>query len=105
MIARLLGLELKLRQYRLGKAFCDAVVAEAGIEGLNRVWRAPEALPTLAELEQPGAGCAGSQPIGRRGRLDAASRAGEAPSCNRARAPVTRAGVQTRVRVARLEQP
>jgi coenzyme F420 biosynthesis associated uncharacterized protein len=54
VILRLFGLELKLRQYRLGKAFCDTVVGEAGIEGLNRVWRAPEALPTLAELEQPG---------------------------------------------------
>ena len=53
MIARLLGLELKLRQYMLGKGFCDAVVEAAGIEGLNRVWRAPEALPTLAELERP----------------------------------------------------
>jgi uncharacterized protein (DUF2342 family) len=53
VIARMLGLELKLRQYRLGKGFCDAVVAEAGIEGLNRVWREPEALPTLAELERP----------------------------------------------------
>jgi coenzyme F420 biosynthesis associated uncharacterized protein len=55
VILRMLGLELKLRQYRLGKLFCDTVVAEAGIDGLNRVWRAPEALPTLAELEQPGA--------------------------------------------------
>ena len=53
VILRMLGLELKLRQYRLGKAFCDTVVEEAGIEGLNRVWRTPEALPTLAELEQP----------------------------------------------------
>lgn len=53
VILRMLGLELKLRQYQLGKAFCDTVVEEAGIEGLNRVWRAPEALPTLAELEQP----------------------------------------------------
>jgi coenzyme F420 biosynthesis associated uncharacterized protein len=54
VILRLLGLERKLRQYRIGKAFCDAVVDEAGIEALNRVWRAPEALPTLGELEQPG---------------------------------------------------
>jgi coenzyme F420 biosynthesis associated uncharacterized protein len=53
VIARLLGMELKLRQYRLGKAFCDAVVAEAGTEALNRVWRGPEALPTVAELERP----------------------------------------------------
>ncbi len=53
VILRILGLELKLRQYTLGKAFCDTVVADAGIEGLNQVWRAPEALPAPAELEQP----------------------------------------------------
>jgi uncharacterized protein (DUF2342 family) len=46
-------MELKLRQYRLGKAFSDAVVAEAGPEALNGVWRAPGALPSLAELERP----------------------------------------------------
>ena len=27
--------------------------ADGGIEGLNRVWAGPEALPTLAELERP----------------------------------------------------
>src|SRR5438874_2507368 len=52
-LARLLGLELKLRQYRLGKSFCDAVVAAGGIDALNAVWARPEALPTLAELEDP----------------------------------------------------
>jgi uncharacterized protein (DUF2342 family) len=46
-------MELKLRQYKLGKAFCDAIVEESGIDGLNRVWSAPEALPTADELEQP----------------------------------------------------
>ncbi|HEY4823985.1 MAG TPA: zinc-dependent metalloprotease, partial [Solirubrobacteraceae bacterium] len=30
LVARLLGLELKLRQYEQGKAFCDAVVSERG---------------------------------------------------------------------------
>ncbi len=53
VIARLLGMELKLRQYRLGKAFCDTVAREAGVDGLNGVWRGPEALPTVAELERP----------------------------------------------------
>jgi uncharacterized protein (DUF2342 family) len=53
VLMRLLGMEMKLRQYKLGKEFCDAVVAESGIEGLNRVWAGPEALPTLAELEDP----------------------------------------------------
>jgi len=53
VIARLLGMELKLRQYRLGKAFCDGVVREAGVEALNQVWRAPDALPTTDELSRP----------------------------------------------------
>lgn len=53
VISRLLGLEMKLRQYRLGKAFCDAVVAEDGVEALNTVWSAPDALPTNEELERP----------------------------------------------------
>jgi uncharacterized protein (DUF2342 family) len=44
---------VKLRQYELGKGFSDAVVANAGIEGLNRVWADPAALPTLDELEHP----------------------------------------------------
>jgi coenzyme F420 biosynthesis associated uncharacterized protein len=53
VIARLLGLELKLRQYEVGKAFCDAVAAKAGVEGLNDVWREPGSLPTVTELESP----------------------------------------------------
>jgi coenzyme F420 biosynthesis associated uncharacterized protein len=55
LIQRLLGLEMKLRQYRLGKAFCDAVVERGGMEALNRVWDGPEAMPTLGEIEDPAA--------------------------------------------------
>ena len=54
-IERLLGLELKLRQYQLGREFCEAVVAKQGVEGLNRVWHSPEALPSAAELKRPDA--------------------------------------------------
>jgi coenzyme F420 biosynthesis associated uncharacterized protein len=54
-IARALGMGMKLRQYELGKAWSDAVVAEAGIAGLNRVWGEPSSLPSTAELEAPGA--------------------------------------------------
>jgi coenzyme F420 biosynthesis associated uncharacterized protein len=50
-IARALGLDMKLRQYELGKAWADAVVAKDGIEALNRVWESPDSLPSLAELE------------------------------------------------------
>jgi uncharacterized protein (DUF2342 family) len=46
-------MDLKLRQYEQGKAFCDGVVARGGIEGLNRVWNAPETMPTVAELADP----------------------------------------------------
>ena len=46
---------MKLRQYELGKRFCDAVVSAAGIDALNRVWKSPEALPSLAELDDPAA--------------------------------------------------
>ena len=53
LLERVLGFELKLRQYRDGKRFCDAVVARIGIEGLNRVWIAPHQLPTLEELTDP----------------------------------------------------
>ena len=53
VIERLLGFELKLRQYEVGREFCAAVAEREGIEGLNRVWRSPESLPTPGELKQP----------------------------------------------------
>lgn len=55
LLGWLLGMELKMRQYRDGKAFADAVVATAGIEGLNRAWERPGQLPSTAELAAPGA--------------------------------------------------
>jgi coenzyme F420 biosynthesis associated uncharacterized protein len=53
VLERLLGFDLKLRQYEQGKAFCDAVVAAGGMTALNRVWLGPESLPTLDEIEAP----------------------------------------------------
>ncbi|HKJ36509.1 MAG TPA: zinc-dependent metalloprotease [Solirubrobacterales bacterium] len=55
VLSWLLGMELKLRQYRDGKRFCDGVVELGGIEALNRAWDGPEALPALPELADPGA--------------------------------------------------
>ena len=52
---RLLGMDAKMRQYEVGKAFADAVVAEGGVDLLNHVWESPEALPTVAELSRPAA--------------------------------------------------
>jgi coenzyme F420 biosynthesis associated uncharacterized protein len=53
VLQRLLGLDLKMRQYEEGKAFCDGVVERAGIAGLNRVWERPEQLPSAEELRDP----------------------------------------------------
>ena len=53
IIERLLGFDVKLRQYEQGKRWADAVVEQAGMEGLNRVWSAPEAMPTPDELQHP----------------------------------------------------
>jgi coenzyme F420 biosynthesis associated uncharacterized protein len=53
IVATLLGLGMKLRQYELGKRFADTVVDRAGIEGLNSVWRSPAQLPGQEEIERP----------------------------------------------------
>jgi coenzyme F420 biosynthesis associated uncharacterized protein len=53
LLARLLGMDLKLRQYEQGKRFCDAIVAQSGVEALHHVFSSPEALPTLRELNDP----------------------------------------------------
>jgi len=63
LLERLLGLDLKLRQYEQGKAFCDAVVARGGMAALNRVWESPERMPTLRELDDVPAWLARTAPL------------------------------------------
>jgi coenzyme F420 biosynthesis associated uncharacterized protein len=53
VLERLLGLDFKMRQYEVGKRFCDAVAAEGGMDAVNRVWDSADALPTLGELSRP----------------------------------------------------
>lgn len=53
LLERVIGLDLKLAQYETGKAFCDAVVADGGIERLNVAWSDPAWLPSAAELKAP----------------------------------------------------
>ncbi len=64
LVARLLGLDLKLRQYEQGKHFCDAVVRERGPATLHHVFSSPEALPTLEELRNPATWLARTGPVG-----------------------------------------
>ena len=53
IIEKLLGFDVKLRQYQQGKKWADEVAALGGIEGLNRVWSTPAALPSSGELRHP----------------------------------------------------
>ena len=53
VLDRLLGLEMKMRQYQEGRAFCDAVVAAAGVAAMHGAWRSPEDAPTIEELRDP----------------------------------------------------
>jgi coenzyme F420 biosynthesis associated uncharacterized protein len=62
VLQRLLGLDLKMRQYEEGKAFCDAVVDRGGIAALNRVWDSPKSLPSMGELKDPDAWVARTAP-------------------------------------------
>jgi coenzyme F420 biosynthesis associated uncharacterized protein len=62
LLAKLLGMEMKLRQYEQGKRFCDAVVREGGVGALHRVFAGPSSLPTMAELRDPRAWLARTGP-------------------------------------------
>jgi coenzyme F420 biosynthesis associated uncharacterized protein len=53
LLRRVLGMEAKMRQYRDGKKFVDAVVEQVGMAGFNQVWESPDTLPTLAEVHAP----------------------------------------------------
>lgn len=50
---KLLAMDLKLAQYRDGARFCRAVIDQVGVPGLNRVYDAPEFLPTPADIADP----------------------------------------------------
>jgi coenzyme F420 biosynthesis associated uncharacterized protein len=52
-LRRILGIDLKMKQYAEGAHFVRSVVSDVGIEGFNKVWTSPETLPTRAEIASP----------------------------------------------------
>jgi coenzyme F420 biosynthesis associated uncharacterized protein len=52
-IRRILGIELKMKQYAEGSRFVRAVVDEVGMAAFNKVWTSPETLPTREEFARP----------------------------------------------------
>lgn len=55
LLERLLGIELKRRQYEEGVKFCRYVAGVRDVESLNRTWDNPDSLPTTDELADPDA--------------------------------------------------
>jgi coenzyme F420 biosynthesis associated uncharacterized protein len=53
VIRRLFGLDLKMRQYAEGEKFVRYVVGAVGMDGFNRVWSGPDALPAPEEIADP----------------------------------------------------
>jgi len=54
-IRRILGIDLKMKQYEQGARFVRAVVDQAGMATFNKVWESPATLPSKAEIASPGA--------------------------------------------------
>jgi putative hydrolase len=53
VLERLLGIEVKREQYRIGRAFCDEVVSLTDESTLARMWDSSEAMPSMPEIEEP----------------------------------------------------
>ena len=50
---RITGLEMKLKQYKMGERFVLAVERQAGWETISLAFRGASSLPSLSEIEQP----------------------------------------------------
>jgi coenzyme F420 biosynthesis associated uncharacterized protein len=50
---KLLGIEQKMRQYEVGERFVRGVYEIGGRPAFDAVWRSPQNLPTVAELNEP----------------------------------------------------
>ncbi|HJR44355.1 MAG TPA: zinc-dependent metalloprotease [Actinomycetota bacterium] len=53
LLANVLGIERDRALETAGQTFCAAVVQMKGIAALNRVWEAPDNLPSLDEIKDP----------------------------------------------------
>nr|BFE63741.1 hypothetical protein GCM10020063_082670 [Dactylosporangium thailandense] len=55
VLRKLLGVDVKMRQYAEGRKFVHAVVERVGMESFNRIWQSPLTIPRLNELSDPDA--------------------------------------------------
>ncbi|HZG96406.1 MAG TPA: zinc-dependent metalloprotease [Mycobacteriales bacterium] len=74
LVRKLLGLDLKMKQYADGEKFVHHVVDAVGMTGFNRVWTSPETLPTSEEIKHPQAWVDRVRPAAPVGQLTADDR-------------------------------
>ncbi|MDQ1646492.1 MAG: hypothetical protein QOJ50_2676 [Cryptosporangiaceae bacterium] len=55
ILRKLLGVEVKMKQYAEGNRFVAAVVGQVGMEKFNKIWESAETLPKPEELKNPSA--------------------------------------------------
>jgi coenzyme F420 biosynthesis associated uncharacterized protein len=65
---KMLGLEQKMRQYEVGEKFVQGVIDIGGPRAIDHAWVAPENLPVLDELDDPGGWLARVQKLHPAGR-------------------------------------
>ena len=53
MLLSVLGVSVDRALEQSGRTFCNAIVELHGISSLNRVWEAPDNLPTIPEIKDP----------------------------------------------------
>ena len=53
VFARLIGLDVKMEQYRLGEIFVNHLVAARGVSVISTLWSGPQAVPSMEEIRDP----------------------------------------------------
>lgn len=53
LLRKLIGFDIKARQYEMGEKFVSYVASKKGLDFLNQVWNGPEYLPSLQEIKYP----------------------------------------------------
>ncbi|MHB8896108.1 MAG: zinc-dependent metalloprotease [Candidatus Geothermincolia bacterium] len=69
LFQRLIGINLKMQQYKIGQKFVDAVVEAEGVAFLNKVWESAGRMPTIDEIGDPTAWIARTKAGAAPGRL------------------------------------
>ncbi|MFT5530847.1 MAG: coenzyme F420 biosynthesis associated uncharacterized protein [Candidatus Poriferisodalaceae bacterium] len=53
LMQKVIGLEAKLAQYKLGEDFIEDLEADRGPRGVDRIWESVDNLPTMDEIKNP----------------------------------------------------